>query len=124
MSDEQPQETLLHERTFDPDSTEGKVAAVIKTCYAPEIPVDIFELGLIYTIDVADGPAEDEKEVNVTMTLTSPACPVAGTLPPEVQQKIQATVPEVGECRVEVVWDPPWNLDMMSEAAKLQLGMM
>lgn len=109
----------MHDRTFPPDSIEKQIVDVIKTCYDPEIPVDIFELGLIYDIQVGE-----DKMANVSMTLTSPACPVAGTLPPEVQNKIKATVPNLEDVSVEVVWDPPWNTDMMSEAAKLELGMM
>jgi FeS assembly SUF system protein len=109
----------MHDRTFPPDSIEKQIVDVIKTCYDPEIPVDIFELGLIYDIQVGE-----DKMANVSMTLTSPACPVAGTLPPEVQNKIKATLPNLEDVSVEVVWDPPWNTDMMSEAAKLELGMM
>ena len=110
---------LLHEKEFAAESIEGKVVAVIKTCYDPEIPVDIFSMGLIYEVEVSD-----TNDVQVTMTLTSPACPVAGTLPPEVEHKIKAQVEEVNNCTVEVVWDPPWTTDMMSEGAKLELGMM
>ena len=110
---------LLHEKEFAPESIEGKVVAVIKTCYDPEIPVDIFSMGLIYEVEISD-----TKDVQVTMTLTSPACPVAGTLPPEVEHKIKAQVEEINSCTVEVVWDPPWTTDMMSEGAKLELGMM
>ena len=109
----------MHDKTFPPDSIEARVVDAIKTCYDPEIPVDIFELGLIYDIQV-----DEDQKVDVSMTLTSPACPVAGTLPPEVQHKIKATVEGIGDVGVEVVWDPPWNIDMMSDAAKLQLGMM
>ena len=95
------------------------VIAVIKTCFDPEIPVNIYELGLIY--DIATNP--EKGEVNVKMTLTSPACPVAGSLPPEVENKIK-TIPGVTAAKVEVVWDPTWKPEMMSEAARLQLGMM
>lgn len=94
------------------------IIEVIKTCYDPEIPVNIFELGLIYDIHV-----DDKRHALVKMTLTSPACPVAGTLPPEVEHKIKA-VPGIENATVEVVWDPPWNMGMMSEAAKLELGML
>ncbi len=91
------------------------VIEVLKTCYDPEIPVDIYELGLIYTVDaLADG------RVDVTMTLTSPACPVAGTLPGEVENKIR-TVDGVKNVAVQLVWDPPWDKDMMSEAAQVKL---
>ncbi|MCY4629117.1 MAG: SUF system Fe-S cluster assembly protein [Acidobacteria bacterium] len=93
-----------------------QVVDVLKTCYDPEIPVDIYELGLIYKIDVEDGG-----KVAVDMTLTSPACPVAGSLPPEVEAKI-SRVEGVSNVRVDLVWDPPWNPDRMSEAAKLKLG--
>ncbi len=109
----------MHDKTFPPDSVEARVVDAIKTCYDPEIPVDIFELGLIYEIQV-----DEDQKVDVSMTLTSPACPVAGTLPPEVQHKVKAMVEGIGDVSVEVVWDPPWNIDMMSDAAKLQLGMM
>jgi FeS assembly SUF system protein len=96
---------------------EAQVIEVLRTCYDPEIPVNIYELGLIYNIEVTP-----EGVVNIRMTLTSPGCPVAGTLPPEVQSKVK-NVPGVTDAKVEVVWDPPWNPDMMTEAAKLQLGM-
>jgi len=109
----------MHDREFPPDSIEARVVEVLRTCYDPEIPVDIFELGLIYDVQ-----ANEDNAVKVTMTLTSPACPVAGTLPPEVEHKIKAQVEGISDVSVEVVWDPPWNIDMMSEAAKLQLGMM
>ena len=95
-----------------------QVIEVLRTIYDPEIPVNIYELGLIY--DVAIDPANF---VNVKMTLTSPACPVAGTLPPEVEQKI-ASVPGVAGSQVNIVWDPPWDMSKMSEAAKLQLNLL
>jgi FeS assembly SUF system protein len=96
---------------------EESIVAALKTVYDPEIPVDIYELGLIYDIDVAAGG-----KVKVRMTLTSPACPVAGSLPGEVEQKVQG-VAGVEAAEVELVWDPPWNPGMMSEAARLELGM-
>ena len=95
-----------------------QVIAVLRGCYDPEIPVDIYELGLIYGIEV-----DSSGFVNVEMTLTSPMCPVAGSLPPEVEQKVK-DLPEVSGAKVEVVWDPPWSMEKMSEAAKLQLGML
>lgn len=94
-----------------------KIVSALRTCYDPEIPVNIYEMGLIYDIDVR--PSGD---VVLNMTLTSPACPVAGSLPPEVQAKL-AAIPGVKSAQVEVVWDPPWTPERMSEAAKLQLGM-
>jgi len=96
---------------------EEKVIQVLKSCYDPEIPVDIFELGLIYEIEI-----DDEANVKVKMTLTSPACPVAGSLPPEVEMKVLA-LPEVKDAKVEIVWSPPWDKDMMSDTAKVKLGM-
>ena len=95
---------------------EEKIIQALKTCYDPEIPVDIFELGLIYEIRI-----DNDANVNVKMTLTSPMCPVAGSLPPEVQRKI-ASVPEVKSAKVELVWSPPWDKEMMSEVAKVELG--
>jgi FeS assembly SUF system protein len=94
-----------------------QVVAALKTCFDPEIPVNIYELGLIYAIDV-----EAEGAVTVRMTLTSPACPAAGSLPPEVETKIRA-IPGVRSAKVDIVWDPPWELNRMSEAARLQLGL-
>lgn len=93
-----------------------KVIRALKTCYDPEIPVDIWELGLIYELNF-----DLEKNLQVNMTLTSPMCPVAESLPPEVQQKLQ-TVPGIGKVRVEIVWNPPWDKDMMSDVAKVELG--
>jgi len=96
---------------------QDKVIETLRTCYDPEIPVNIYELGLIYEVKV-----ELSGEVHVKMTLTAPSCPVAGTLPGEVENKIR-DLPGVEDARVEVVWDPPWDPTKMSEAAKLQLGM-
>ena len=109
----------METKEYAPDSIEAEVVEVLKTCYDPEIPVDIYALGLIYGIEVSE-----EQAVEVSMTLTSPMCPVAGSLPPEIQQKIEGTVERASEVKVEVTWDPPWSTDMMSEAAKLELGMM
>ncbi len=109
----------MSERTYPADSREARVVEVLRTCFDPEIPVNIYELGLIY-----DVCCRDEHTVDITMTLTSPACPVAGSLPPEIEDRVRAEVEGVEHVHVEVVWDPPWSIDMMSEAAKLQLGMM
>ena len=97
---------------------EEKAIEQLKSCYDPEIPVDIYELGLIYEVKV-----EPPGQVNVKMTLTSPSCPVAGTLPPEVENKLKS-IPGVTGAKVEVVWDPPWDQSKMSERAKLNLGFM
>lgn len=97
-------------------SLEETIIEALKTIYDPEIPVNIYEMGLIYDIQIVGD------RVDVKMTLTSPACPVAGTLPGEVQAKVEG-VPGVEEADVEIVWDPEWNPSMMSEAARLELGM-
>ena len=99
-------------------SLKDRIIKILKTCYDPEIPVDIYDLGLIYDLAVSD-----EGDVEIKMTLTSPACPVAGSLPPEVENKVKA-VDGVKDVKVAVVWEPPWKMDMMTEAAKLKLGMM
>jgi FeS assembly SUF system protein len=96
---------------------EEKIISVLKTVYDPEIPVDIFELGLIYGIEI-----DDDENVKIKMTLTSPACPVAGSLPPEVEMKV-SEIDEVRSTKVDIVWSPPWDKDMMSDAAKVELGM-
>jgi len=96
---------------------EEKIVDMIKTCYDPEIPVDIYALGLIYEINVADDGA-----VDIKMTLTSPACPAAGSLPPEVETKV-GSIEGVNSVKVEVVWEPTWTPEKMTEAARLQLGM-
>ena len=103
--------------TADVKPLRERVIEVLKTCFDPEIPVDIYELGLIYEINVLPG-----NDVHIKMTLTSPACPVAETLPPEVEQKIK-DMPDVNSATVELTFDPPWDKDMMSEEARLELGM-
>lgn len=96
---------------------QGEVIETIRTIYDPEIPVNIFELGLIYDVIVSA-----KGEVVVRMTLTAPACPVAETLPVEVEEKVRA-VEGVTKAHVEVVWDPPWDMSRMSDEAKLELGL-
>jgi FeS assembly SUF system protein len=98
--------------------TEAAVVEALKTVYDPEIPVDIYELGLIYDIGI-----EPEGKVAIKMTLTAPGCPVAGTMPQMVEDAIRAKVPGVNEVEVELVWDPPWDFTRMSEAARLELNM-
>ncbi len=93
-----------------------RIIEALKTCYDPEIPVDVWELGLIYEINIADG-----NDVNVQMTLTSPNCPVAETLPLEVEAKV-AGIPDVNSAKVEITFEPPWDKEMMSEEARLELG--
>lgn len=115
MSEEQKENTT---QPITDEALVEKVIDVLHTCYDPEIPVDIYELGLIYSVKVA--PINN---IMVEMTLTSPMCPVAESLPKEVQDKIK-DMPEVNDCQVEVVFDPPWDQEMMSEAARLELGFM
>jgi len=95
----------------------NQIVEVLKSCYDPEIPVNIYELGLIYGIEI-----DDDSNVTIKMTLTSPACPVAGSLPPEVENKLRK-IPGVKSSIVELVWQPLWGIHMMSEEAKLQLGL-
>ena len=112
-----PQEQVSKARRLEIEQLGDKIVDVLKTVYDPEIPVNIYELGLIYKIDV-----EDDNRVQVVMTLTSPHCPVAESLPIEVEQKIDA-IDDVNGCAVEITWDPPWHPSMMSEEAQLELGM-
>jgi len=100
----------------DKGKIEQDIIKNLKTVYDPEIPVDIYELGLIYEIQI-----DEDNNVYLKMTLTSPACPVAGSLPGEVQQKVKA-VHDVKDVYVDLVFDPPWDKDMMSEEAKFFLG--
>ena len=100
------------------NSVKDNIIKNLHTVYDPELPVDIYELGLIYDIEVSD-----ECDVNITMTLTSPNCPVAETLPVEVEEKVRV-IPAVKKVKVEIVFEPIWTKDMMSEEAKLELGML
>ena len=102
---------------FDPNILGEKIIKTIKTIFDPEIPVDIYELGLIYDIKV-----EDEKFAKIKMTLTTPNCPVAESLPKEVKEGAMQ-VEGIENVDLELVWDPPWNKDMMSESAKLELNL-
>src|SRR4051812_30992665 len=96
---------------------EEKITEQLKTIFDPEIPLNIYELGLIYDIEI-----DPENRVHIRMTLTAPGCPVAGSLPPQVESQIES-IPQVKSATVELVWDPPWSRDMLSEAARLQLGL-
>jgi FeS assembly SUF system protein len=95
-----------------------KIVRVLKSIFDPEIPVDIYELGLIYDVFV-----NEDRDVKILMTLTTPNCPVAETLPLEVEEKVKS-LDEVNTAIVEITFDPPWNQDLMSEEAKLELGML
>lgn len=101
---------------MDPNELGEKIVRVLKTIYDPEIPVDIYELGLIYDVFV-----NEDNHVKVLMTLTTPNCPVAETLPLDVEDKVRS-IEEVVEAKVELTFDPPWTKDLMSEEAKLELG--
>jgi FeS assembly SUF system protein len=104
--------------TIDTQDLGEKIVRVLKSIYDPEIPVDIYELGLIYDVFV-----NDEYEVKILMTLTSPNCPVAESLPMEVEEKVKS-IDELKDVEVEITFDPPWTQDLMSEEAKLELGML
>ncbi len=95
-----------------------KIVGVLKTIFDPEIPVDIYELGLIYDVFV-----NEDNDVKILMTLTSPNCPVAETLPVEVEEKVKS-LDEIKDVQVEITFDPPWTQDLISEEAKLELGML
>lgn len=102
----------------DADSLHDKITEALKTVHDPEIPVNIFDLGLVYKIDISD-----ENDVEIDMTLTAPGCPVAGAMPIEVEKRIKALVKDAGEVKVNLVWTPKWSKEMMSDEAKLALDM-
>lgn len=102
-----------------PEALEGAVVDVLRTVYDPEIPVNIYDLGLIYGLDID----QENRRVHICMTLTAPACPVAQTFPDTVANAVRQ-VPGIEDVKVELVWDPPWSQDRMSEAARLELGML
>ena len=106
----------MSENTLDTQELGEKVVNVLKTIFDPEIPVDIYELGLIYDVFV-----NEDRDVKILMTLTTPNCPVAETLPVEVEEKVKS-LDEVNNAEVEITFDPPWTQDLMSEEAKLELG--
>jgi FeS assembly SUF system protein len=114
---EEPSERTERDRLAEVGQLGEKIVDALKTVYDPEIPVNIYELGLIYKVDV-----EDDNKVLVEMTLTSPHCPVAESLPSEVEHRVDA-VEGVNGCEVKIVWDPPWHPSMMTEEAQLELGM-
>ncbi|WP_190810868.1 SUF system Fe-S cluster assembly protein [Flagellimonas sp. S3867] len=109
---------MSEEITIDTQELGEKIVRVLKTIYDPEIPVDIYELGLIYDVFV-----NEDNDVKILMTLTSPNCPVAETLPVEVEEKVKS-LDELKDVEVEITFDPPWTQELMSEEAKLELGML
>ena len=106
----------MAEKNFDAQLLGEKIVKVLKTIFDPEIPVDIYELGLIYDVFV-----NEDFDANVLMTLTSPNCPVAESLPAEVEEKVKS-IKGINQVEVEMTFDPPWTKDLMSEEAKLELG--
>ena len=108
----------MNETVISSQELGEKIVQVLKTIYDPEIPVDIYELGLIYDVFV-----NEAMEVKILMTLTSPNCPVAETLPVEVEEKVKS-LDAVKDAMVEITFDPPWTQDLMSEEAQLELGML
>jgi len=115
---EAPQPVDVVVERMDAQELREPIIAAIRGVYDPEIPINIYDLGLIYTIDISDNG-----DVAIDMTLTAPSCPVAGMMPLMVKDAV-AAVEGVGEVAVELVWDPPWGQDQMSDEAKLQLGML
>ncbi len=111
-------EVASEPQTFDPEPLRNQIVEALKTCFDPEIPVNIYELGLIYNIDV-----QPDGAVTIQMTLTSPSCPAAASLPADVEAKAKA-IPGVSSVKVELVWEPTWTPEKMSEAAKLILNVM
>jgi len=108
---------LARKKKDEPAGLEAAVIEALRTVYDPEIPVNIYDLGLIYRLDISEGG-----QVDIAMTLTAPGCPVAQTFPATVEERVRA-VPGVSGAHVEIVWDPPWDQDRMSESARLELGM-
>ncbi|MER3375925.1 MAG: SUF system Fe-S cluster assembly protein [Allomuricauda sp.] len=109
---------MSEEITIDTQELGEKIVKVLKTIYDPEIPVDIYELGLIYDVFV-----NEDNDVKILMTLTSPNCPVAETLPVEVEEKVKS-LDDLNDVEVEITFDPPWTQELMSEEAKLELGLL
>lgn len=110
--------TTMDEHGLPEDELRENIIAVLRTIYDPEIPVNILDLGLIYTLDI-----DDQGNVEIEMTLTAPACPVAGEFPGVVEARV-SEVPGVSSVHVELVWEPPWSVDSMTEEVRLELGIL
>ena len=108
----------MSKENFDPNILGEKIVKVLKTVFDPEIPVDIYELGLIYDVMI-----NEDRDVKILMTLTTPNCPVAESLPLDVENKVKS-MEEVNDAEVEIPFDPPWSQDLMSDEAKLEIGIL
>ena len=108
----------MNKEDFDPKILGEKIVMVLKTIFDPEIPVDIYELGLIYDVMI-----NEDRDVKILMTLTTPNCPVAESLPLDVENKVKS-MKEVNDVEVEITFDPPWSQDLMSDEAKLEIGIL
>jgi FeS assembly SUF system protein len=108
----------MNKENFDPKILGEKIVMVLKTIFDPEIPVDIYELGLIYDVMI-----NEDRDVKILMTLTTPNCPVAESLPLDVENKVKS-MEEVNDAEVEITFDPPWSQDLMSDEAKLEIGIL
>tara|TARA_Y100000389_G_C17063130_1_gene318341 strand:- start:51 stop:377 length:327 start_codon:yes stop_codon:yes gene_type:complete len=108
----------MSKENFDPNILGEKIVEVLKTVFDPEIPVDIYELGLIYDVMI-----NEDRDVKILMTLTTPNCPVAESLPLDVENKVKS-MQEVNDAEVEITFDPPWSQDLMSDEAKLEIGIL
>jgi len=108
----------MNKEDFDPKILGEKIVMVLKTIFDPEIPVDIYELGLIYDVMI-----NEDRDVKILMTLTTPNCPVAESLPLDVENKVKS-MEEVNDTEVEITFDPPWSQDLMSDEAKLEIGIL
>ena len=108
----------MSKENFDPNILGEKIVKVLKTVFDPEIPVDIYELGLIYDVMI-----NEDRDVKILMTLTTPNCPVAESLPLDFENKVKS-MEEVNDAEVEITFDPPWSQDLMSDEAKLEIGIL
>lgn len=108
---------MTNDQSQEPQLLKDQIISMLKTCFDPEIPANIYELGMVYNIDI-----DDQKNVKIKMTLTSPNCPAIESLPQDIQNKINS-IPGINKTEIELVWDPPWTPEKMSEEAKLQLNM-
>ncbi len=119
----QPKPVSAPAESTQPEQVEKQVWEALKNCYDPEIPLNIVDLGLVYDCRVTPIPSKNAYRVDVKMTLTAPGCPLAGVITETVRQRL-LSVAQIADANVELVWDPPWNQNMLSDAAKLKLGLL